>query len=119
MAEKVQKGNESSLQGAEEPPKESGETIDSMSEAKVKKPYQPGPYVSKSGGFILIIALLILIVSWGLLDNLQDNPPSDSSPSVLAKYHDDVEFVGNLWNFGILVAVFGAIVIAFSEVRKG
>jgi hypothetical protein len=60
--------------------------------------------VSAIGGYILILALLLLIGAWAWQENAQSL--------------DSAVNAGRFWKLGVLIAVFGAMMVAFAQVRK-
>ena len=83
--------------------------------------------VSRLGGVIIIFALLLLIAAWAWQENAQSQSDSIQREfsrgdySHLSEYQDLLDSArnaGRLWNLGVIVAVFGAAVVAFESVRK-
>ncbi|MFH1579802.1 MAG: zinc ribbon domain-containing protein [Thermoplasmatota archaeon] len=74
--------------------------------------------VSTAGGAILILALLVLVVSWGLTESLLHQVETGTYSGNLQDAYDSERFYVRMWNFGVILAVLGGIVIAFSGVHR-
>ena len=67
-------------------------------------------WVSIIGGIVLIIAFLILVLAWAWHDRIL----SGDAPST----GDALKLSDDMWNLGVIVAVLGAIAVAFDSGRK-
>ena len=73
---------------------------------------------SAIGIVILAIAFALLAFSWVWQEDLKTHGDDVFNVHTWDEYTDSVELAGRLWNAGVLIAVFGSILVAFSEVRK-
>jgi hypothetical protein len=73
-------------------------------------PRPAGKPVSLFGGVILIIALLILVIAWAWHDLILSGQASSTGNAL--KLSDD------MWDLGVILAVLGAITVAFDNARK-
>lgn len=83
--------------------------------------------VSTGGGVIILFALLLLIAAWAWQDSAQSRLDSVvgeafrgdfSHVSELKDLQDAARSANILWNLGVIIAVLGAAVVAFAQVRK-
>ena len=77
--------------------------------------------ISYVGGGILLFALLLLIVAWAWQEDVQSqlkNPDNWNDLEKVRDLGDSGTTAGRLWNLGVIIAVFGAAVVAFAQARK-
>jgi len=84
--------------------------------------------VSSYAGLLLVFAFLLLVVAWAWQESVQSQRENLATPhdlSQLADYYshlkdlnDSARTAGMLWNLGVIIAVLGAIAVAFAKVRK-
>ena len=82
--------------------------------------------VSLVGGVIILFALLLLLAAWGWQESIRSQLDNLGYPDDYMQYDvseitdllDSGTTAGRLWNLGVIIAVFGAAVVAFAQVRK-
>jgi len=81
-----------------------------------------------TGGGLLILALLVLAISWGwqesITNDIENPDPDDLDPydpngleNYLENRADALETAGRVWNFGVILAVIGTLVAAFAPLK--